>query len=207
MKTDDTGNLTSLYWIAALVAIIFIGYICYRCLAQKGKGKMEKLSFQHSSSHEMTQSVSVSDKIKKEEIPSFSPIIKFFKGQCNAFKIVAQKPRSLENCEKIFEYADNVIEFHADDKLKMWWNGFASERKQWDLMQYKEKATLMLSVFRKSGVIASTELIITWNENASKHYMPFDDIETGDICNVIQPCWIYQNEIFEQGLVSKKLTN
>lgn len=188
-------NKTGLYWIAALVAVIFIGYVCYRRYArktgEKGGGRkpetMEK------------------EDIRREELPSLKSIIKYFKGQCNSFRMIAVKPRSMESCEKTFDYAENVINFHADGGLKEWWKTFAGDRIKWDLELYKAKAGLILSMLHASGVVSSMEQFITWNEDASKHYIPFDDLETGDVCQVIQPCWIYNDEIFEQGLVAKKI--
>ena len=205
-------NKTSWCWIAALAAIILAGYACFRYYTQKSGDRKIKREPDRKVEHDKVQPQAASmqetmnmEETPKEETPSLSPILKYFKGQCNSFRIVAEKPRSPENCEKIFDYADNVIQYHADNSLKEWWKGFAGDRTQWDLALYQKKAGRMLYMLCASGVVPSTERIITWNEDASKHYMPFDDIETGDVCHVIQPYWIYQHEIFEQGLVSKKM--
>lgn len=194
-----------LYWVAVLASIGLIGYTYY-CFHTKRRDvnvNKDKL-INNTSNHDIDLYESTIDTIRNKKGITLTPIIKYFKGQCNSFKIVAEKPRNIENCEKTFKYADDVINFHADGNLKEWWNLFSNARNQWDLALYSEKAKQILSMLYDSGVISSSEHIIEWNENTSKHYIPFDDIEEGDICNVIYPYWKYQDEIFEQGIVSKK---
>ncbi len=142
--------------------------------------------------------------VRNADAPDIGPMIKYFKGQCNSFRLVASKPRSIESCEKVFNYADKVFEFHAEDDLKVWWNGFTDDRNHWDLTIYRRKAGELLSLLQDSGVIPSTEKTVRWNDDTSRYYIPFEDIENGDICTVIQPYWMYDDDIFEQGLVSKK---
>lgn len=146
----------------------------------------------------------VESDIDEEILPSLVPIIKYFKGQCNSFRMLSDKPVSANYREDVFNYADKVMEYHASDELKKWWKIFINDRNQWDEMFYKEKAKQIVMMIREAGVTPSTEKVIEWNENAELHYVPYDDITDGDICDVIHPCWIYKNEIFEQGLVSKK---
>lgn len=141
---------------------------------------------------------------KGADAPDIRPMIKYFKGQCNSFRLVAVKPRSMENCEKVFRYADKVFEFHAEDDLKKWWNDFADDRNHWDLTIYRRKAEELLSLLQDYGVTPSTEKTVRWNDDTPKYYIPFEDIGNGDVCNVIQPYWMYDDDIFEQGLVSKK---
>lgn len=141
---------------------------------------------------------------KKSDAPDIRPMIKYFKGQCNSFRLVAVKPRNIESCESVFMYADNVFEFHAESDLKQWWNGFAADRNHWDLKTYRRKAKELLSLLRDYGVVSSTEKTVRWNDAASRYYMPFEDVEYGELCNVNQPYWMYEDDIFEQGLVSKQ---
>ncbi len=198
---DKIENLT--YWITAIVALGFIGYSCFCYIKKRQTREREQALNRNSRLPEVEPAAS--QQIREEDTPSLTPIISYFKGQCNSFKIVAEKPRNIENCEKVFEYADKVINFHADKTLKKWWNNFTNDRNQWDLALYSKKAKQVLDLLREAGVIRATEQIIKWDDNASKHYMPFDDIKNGDTGIVIHPCWIYQNDIFEQGLVSKKV--
>lgn len=175
---EKTFNM--IYWIAAGIAICFGASFLY-C---RYGGKRRQ---------------------KKDDVPSLIPIIGYFKGQCNSFRIVAEKPDRIQKCEKVFEYADKVFEFHADDVLKNWWKNFSDDRNQWNVTIYSKKAEQLLYLLRSSGVVPSTEKQIVWDADASERYIPYDDVEDGDLCNVIQPCWTYRNELFEQGLVSRNV--
>ena len=84
---------------------------------------------------------------------------------------------------------------------KSWFSSFTDARKGWDAELYRSKAVKILSLLKQCGIQQSTELKLTWNENAAKHYRQLTKIEVGDVCEVLSPCWIYKNEVFEQGLV------
>lgn len=189
-----------IYWIVGFAAIGIIGYIYYRSYKKKRISRVDDII---QSGAEIKHSVNSTT--EDVAAPSFAPIIKNFKGQCNSFTMVANSPRNIDYCEQVFGYADKILEFHGNDEIKKWWLSFAKDRNHWDLAVYSNKAKKILTIIREAGVTPSTEKILKWNEDASLHYIPFDELETDDTCNVIQPCWIYQNEIFEQGLVSKKV--
>lgn len=189
---ENTSNI--IYWLLALIAI---GLTCIVFLYMYLKSKRK----------ENNPNNNISDSkygVEEESSPSLTPIIKYFKGQCNSFRTISDKSVSENYCKNVFNYADKVMEYHATEELKKWWKNFINDRNQWDEMFYKEKAKQIVMMIREAGVTPSTEKVIEWNENAELHYLPYDDITDGDICDVVHPCWIYQNEIFEQGLVSKK---
>ena len=195
---ENSNNI--IYWVAGFAAISIMGYVYYRIYKKK-----KALNFDDVKKTSLEIKYPINNITTCVSDPSFTSIIKYFKGQCNSFRMVANTPRNIDSCEKVFEYADKVIEFHGNDDIKNWWFSFAKDRNQWNIELYSDKAKRMITMIQKTGVTPSTEKILKWNEEASLHYMPFDEIEIDDICNVIQPCWIYQNEIFEQGLVSKKI--
>ena len=144
-----------------------------------------------------------SDEIIEETFPLLNPIIYYFRGQCNSFKNVVETFSDIQRCEDVFRYTEKVIHFHADETLKKWWEMNFNLRVQWDLVFYKIKAKQFIITLNHAGVVSSTEQIIEWDETSSTYYIPFDNIKKGDICNVIQPYWEYENEIFERGLVIK----
>ena len=117
----------------------------------------------------------------EEIISQMMKMLEYFNGDMGALFSVVSDPVP-QIASVIFDNLDAVI------------NSRGSE-------MYRSKAVKILSLLKQCGIQQSTELKLTWNENAAKHYRQLTKIEVGDVCEVLSPCWIYKNEVFEQGLV------
>ncbi len=127
-------------------------------------------------------------------------IIKFFKGFMNPLLDIS-KESDAENANIVFDNLSQVIDGHGSPLLKDWFFNIEKDRKDWDETVYIEKAGQILKVFRKCGITPSAEIKVKWNEDTGKHYKKVGRIEQGEIADVVAPCWIYNNDLFEQGVV------
>lgn len=136
----------------------------------------------------------------QEIISQMMKMLEYFNGDMGALFSVVSDPVP-QIASVVFDNLDAVINSRGSEMLKLWFSSFTDARKLWDAELYRSKAVEILSLLKQCGIQQSTELKLTWNENAAKHYRQLTKIEVGDICEVLSPCWIYKNEVFEQGLV------
>lgn len=136
----------------------------------------------------------------EEIISQLMKMLEYFNGDMGALFSVISDPVP-QIASVVFDNLDAVINSRGSEMLKSWFSSFTDARKGWDVELYRSKAVKILSLLKQCGIQQSTELKLTWNENAAKHYRQLTQIEVGDICEVLSPCWIYKNEVFEQGLV------
>lgn len=136
----------------------------------------------------------------EEIISQMMKMLEYFNGDMGALFSVVSDPVP-QIASVIFDNLDAVINSRGSEMLKSWFSSFTDARKGWDAELYRSKAVKILSLLKQCGIQQSTELKLTWNENAAKHYRQLTKIEVGDVCEVLSPCWIYKNEVFEQGLV------
>lgn len=127
-------------------------------------------------------------------------IIHFFKGFMNSLLDIS-KGLDSENANIAFDNMSQVIAGHGSPLLRDWFFNIEKDRKVWDETVYIEKAGQILKVFRKCGITPSAEIKVKWNEEAERHYKKIGRIEQGEIVEVVAPCWIYNNKLFEQGIV------
>ena len=127
-------------------------------------------------------------------------IIKHFSGCLNALSDVMDE-EDKDSAEVTFRNVELIFDGHADNELKIWFNSFAGDRKSWTIDIYRNKAKDLKQILVDCGLKASTEKKLTWNSEAAKHYRRLMKVEEGQVCDVVAPCWIFKNQIFEQGLV------
>lgn len=106
----------------------------------------------------------------------------------------------------LFTNFEQIIIAHGSDELKKWFSTFTKDRKQWGCDLYKSKSSEMLELLKRCGVRKSTELKIRWDKFAQRHYRKLDSsIQDGQVCVVVAHCWIYENDVFEKGLVKSNI--
>lgn len=132
-------------------------------------------------------------------------MLKYFNGDMGALLSIVNDP-VIEEGSVVFENIGLTIDSHGGELLKSWFSTYTNDRNTWDSILYKDKAAKLLDMLKQCGIQPSTELKVTWDENTAKHYRRLTKIEVGDVCEVLSPCWIYEDKIFEQGLV-KPITN
>lgn len=180
-----------------LGGIVLIGgaYFVYKTTTKENKKKNPPEKSTTNESSEITDK-----KTDEKIVQDILSIIKYFNGCLNSLNDIVNS--DADGTERVtFENLHQIINAHGSNELKKWFISFASDRNQWDIELYKDKASKMLEIFRKCGINRSCEVKVKWNEQTSKHYKKISKIDDGQICEVLAPCWIYQNEIFEQGLV------
>lgn len=132
-----------------------------------------------------------------EEIKS---IIKFFSGFMNSLLDIS-KGVDADDANITFENLKQVVEGHGSPRLKEWFWGIDKDRIAWDTGVYKDKALQVLQALKKCGIKPSVERRTEWNAETERHYKKIGRIEQGQIVEVVAPCWIYEHEVFEKGLV------
>ena len=196
----------------ALLGIVVVGgtivSIIYRSKQrEKSEGKINSGSQQNnllkSISNQQADDLNRQGNIifsDEEIISQMMKMLEYFNGDMGALFSVVSDPVP-QIASVIFDNLDAVINSRGSEMLKSWFSSFTDARKGWDAELYRSKAVKILSLLKQCGIQQSTELKLTWNENAAKHYRQLTKIEVGDVCEVLSPCWIYKNEVFEQGLV------
>jgi len=128
-------------------------------------------------------------------------MIRYFRGSMNAlFGIHVEG--SLVDGNFVFTNLEQIINDYGSDVLKKWFSSFVKDRNEWTSDLYKSKSSQMLDLLKQCGVTKSTEIKVRWNESTQKHYKKLESsIQDGQVCEVVAPCWIFGNEVFEKGLV------
>lgn len=136
-------------------------------------------------------------------VEQLSPILKHFSGSMNALQdIITDADIVFANVT--FENVCQIIDAHGNERVKQWFSVLSNDRNRWDKGLYKDRATEMLKLLKSCGISQSKERELQWNEEAAKRYRRLSKIETGQQCKVVAPYWIYENDIFEKGLVEPK---
>lgn len=130
------------------------------------------------------------------------PIIKFLGGFMNSFLSVIQE-YDAETAKMTFKNFKQVINGHGSEKLKKWYFKLENDRNVLDEAFYKSKAAEILNILKGCGVNRSFEIKGEWNSIAEQHYRKIGSIEYGQHFEVLEPCWIYENEVLEKGLAKK----
>ena len=140
----------------------------------------------------------------KEIAAELTSIIHFFKGFMNSLLDIS-RGLDYDDANITFENLSQVIAGHGSSMLKKWFFDFEKDRKDWNEAIYMDKARQILKLFRICGITPGTETKTRWNEDAEKHYKRIGRIEQGEIVEVVAPCWIYKNTLFEQGIVKSNI--
>jgi len=131
--------------------------------------------------------------------------IKHFSGFMNSLCSIPQKSLSLSNAT--FTNLGQTIKAHGTTELKQWYSSFVTGRENWDHSKYSEKAKQMFTILKSCGVVCSSEKEIIWDDFSSDNYQVFEEITNGQRCEVVFPCWYYDDKIFEKGLVKPIKSN
>lgn len=136
---------------------------------------------------------------------SLKPFVKSFAGEMGALWQIAHGSLEREMAESVFTNLNDVVENNGDTTLQNQWKIFIGDRNAWDESIYSSKAAQLLSLFKTCGVRMSLEKTIRWNSESARHYQLLGaKVADGTLCRVMIPCAIYQNEIFEKGIVQPK---
>ena len=138
----------------------------------------------------------------EEIIVQIKPIIKFFGGFMNSLLGVI-RDYDAENANVTFKNFKQVINAHGSEKLKKWYYELENDRNTLDEAFYKSKATELLNILKKCGVNRSFEIKGEWNTIAEQHFRKIGPMEYGQLYEVLEPCWIFENEVLEKGLVRR----
>lgn len=141
---------------------------------------------------------------------AFKPIIKSFRGQIGAVWKLARECDSLEIATAMFDNLDAVVTSNsaADDNGTITqWNDFTADRTAWSCDDYSRKAAELLTLFKECGVKLSLEKSVRWNPETERHYLILGAATEGQVCDVVIPCAILDDKIFEQGIVTPRIND
>jgi hypothetical protein len=181
--------------VAALAACAFMLYKLYNKKIKQHKNYNGK-------GHNPINIVVKTDfNIDASVIENIKPIIKRFRGSMNALYEIANSKNDDGSENIVFENIYQTIESHGNDDLKRWFSLFQEGRDTWDSTKYKQKATYLLGLLSECGVKGINESQVEWDDVVAKHYRRFTNISSGQTCEVLAPYWIYDDDVFEQGVV------
>ena len=140
--------------------------------------------------------------VSEEIMIEIKPVIKFLGGFMNSLLGVTQE-YDAETANVTFKNLKQVINGHGSEKLKKWYDGLENDRNALDEAFYKSKATELLNILKKCGVNRSFEIKGEWNTIAEQHFRKIGPIEYGQLYEVLEPCWIFENEVLEKGIARR----
>lgn len=129
--------------------------------------------------------------------------IKYFSGSMNALRDITINP-DLSLSIVTFDNIKQIIEIQGTDEIKKWYFNLEKDRNSWDIMLYKSKAKEILNILIRCGVHSPEQKDFIWENEYSKKYNKLTQIQSGQKCMIVAPYWIYNEEIFEKGLVKVK---
>lgn len=130
-------------------------------------------------------------------------MIEYFKGCMNALRDITINP-DLSLSKVTFDNIKQIIEIQGTDEIKKWYFNLEKDRNSWDVILYKNKAIEILNILIRCGVHSHEDKEFIWNNEYSKKYNRLSQIQLGQKCMVVAPYWIYNDDIFEKGLVKVK---
>lgn len=136
-------------------------------------------------------------------LPELKSKIKYFSGSMNALREITINP-DLSLSKVTFDNLKQVIEVKGTDEIKKWYFNLEKDRNSWDIMLYKNKAKEILNMLIRCGVHSSEQKEFVWENEYLKKYNRLSQVQSGQECIVVAPYWIYNEEIFEKGLVKAK---
>ncbi len=189
----STNSINPIWPILGGIFVIGIGY-CIMQFYKKDKLRRKKLVIK--TSQLGTQNVNIAG--------LFSLYLKHFSGTMNSLYDIINGSSELYIAKINFDNLEQIIAARHNEELIKWFSVFTKDRNSWDIVLYKDKATEIMNILMECGIHSHNEKEISWsNESVKKYYKP-TSVQLGQICIVEAPYWIYNEEIFEKGLVKAK---
>lgn len=141
--------------------------------------------------------------IDEKLVECLKPSIKYFSGSMNALMAVAKDP-DFTFADNTFTNISQIVSIKCDEKVKEWYSVLEKDRIAWNLSQYSKKAQEVLIILKKCGVQSYKESVINWGNSYSAKYNKLKAVSDGQECEVVDPYWLYNGQVFEKGLVRPK---
>lgn len=177
---------TGIKWLLSVAVIGGGTYLTYKYL--NGNKQAEKhptpVKSQDSSSH----------------VVELSSIAKYFRGSMNPLLSVITE-YDKDSAVVLFENVYQIVDGHSDDTLRLWKDSFFASRESWTESAHKEKAKIIISLLKQCGITCVQESTVIWNEALKDKYNKLMPLEDGQTCKVMAPYWVFDNSIFEKGII------
>ena len=201
MSVLNNNNGSTLWGsvVIGLLAITGIGFLIRKYLRRKAMGgryvndhkKPEK-------PHNLESQLELPDGI----VEKLEPNVARFAGNFGALlSISTGSDEDIALADMTFQNVADVINVRCDEQVKTWFSEFTKDRKTWDATTYRDKAALLIKIFKGCGVTTFEETVGTWSNKISVRYNRIVQIEEGASCKVVAPCWMLNGIVIEKGMV------
>lgn len=139
-----------------------------------------------------------------ETARKLKPYLKYFSGRMNPLRRIQNDEYDSAYASMVFDGISKTIRLNCPELFRDWFSVFEKDRIEWDEALYKKKAKELLDILKNCGVQSSDESISQWSDDVFDRYQVVSEIKDGQACEMIDPYWIYEGEVFERGLVRSK---
>lgn len=131
------------------------------------------------------------------------PIIKHFTGCLNPLHHIVED-HDTSGANVLFDNLLQITDAHGDEFISNWIMFFFEGKDNWSSSIYEQKASELICIVLKCGMIKVEDNDTIWNESKLTYYRILSEIEDGQEYCVIEPYWILNDEVFEKGLITAK---
>ena len=128
------------------------------------------------------------------------PSISYFKGYMNSLWQISQHYEP-SFARLTFDGLQKVINLHCTSYVQEWYADLTRQRNNWGAKAYKLHADVLIDIFKDCGVHHQQEELHHWRVDCIDRYQIQCKLEDGSPCRVIAPYWMYEDKIYERGLV------
>lgn len=173
---------TTVYYIIGSIVFLGIGYAAYRRAYIPWKGRRTK--------------VEDIARVLRELKPSVS----YFKGYMNSLWQISQHYEP-SFARLTFDGLQKVINLRCTPYVQEWYTDLTRQRNNWGAKGYKLHADVLINIFKDCGVHQQQEELCHWRADYIDRYQIQCKLEEDSPCRVIAPYWMYEDKIYERGLV------
>lgn len=131
------------------------------------------------------------------------PIVKHFTGCLNPLHHIVEA-HDTSGANVLFDNLLQITDAHGDEFISNWKMFFFEDKDNWSSLIYEQKASELICIVLKCGMIKVEDNDTIWNESKLTYYRILSEIEDGQEYCVIEPYWILNDEVFEKGLITAK---
>lgn len=135
-------------------------------------------------------------------MPHLKPIIKQFGGCMNPLCHIVEH-HDTSDTVILFDNIFKIIDAHGDTALQEWRNKFFVNFESWVEPDIYAKSEILVNLFKQCGITCVKESSVKWSEELIDRYNKLSALEDGQPCKVVAPYWLYENDVFEKGIIMK----
>ncbi len=102
---------------------------------------------------------------------------------------------------EVFTAIRLAAKYHGDEAVKAWFNNFFVGFQQWNDTVFAEKASMLMSIFSKTGLHPDYNTPSVWTKELTLRYRQFNNIDEGQSCKVLSQAWLLNGTVIERGMV------